>query len=153
MADTPLNASLTTPALSRQVQHELALHSPPHVVAGQEHPADIGAHWRSGGHDRGSVVCEGDDMSGRPDYDVGDLVVCVEADTRMHWIGRVFVVEQILPPGRYGGSLYKGWGCHLVACERHVAGWCVSCFRKIDPKPPEFWTGEVEANQRDKVPA
>lgn len=91
-------------------------------------------------------------MSGRPDYDAGDLVVMVtESVTGRGRKGSVYTAVALCPP-QFPGDI---WGVRLK--EHPPLGpncwWDAGQFCRIDPKPPEFWTGEVEANQRDKVPA
>jgi hypothetical protein len=91
-------------------------------------------------------------MSGRPDYDAGDLVVCVKVDDRKPpatlTLGRVYTVADVSPFGdrcivrlveRAAPKPYTGYSAHL--------------FRKLDPKPPEFWTQDIEADTQQKVTA
>ncbi len=98
-------------------------------------------------------------MTGRPDFDVGDLVVCVDdspcgvfhTTSPARVKGRVYTVANLRhDTDRRTG--FTGWGIKV----REVAtpDWqnCIA-YRRIDPKPPAFWTGEVEAEQREGVPA
>lgn len=96
-------------------------------------------------------------MSGRPDYDVGDLVVAVGPPPGVKRMkssgalkkGSVYTVTGLIydrPSGEWGVKIKEAQS-PIAAAFRALS------FRRIDPKPPEFWTGEVEANQRDKVPA
>lgn len=91
-------------------------------------------------------------MSGRPDYDVGDLVVCVTSNSP--FLGRAYQVEAIFPPGtRCGLAVTRNWGVVTVGfyAPNDLRAWAATAFRKLDPKPPEFFTGNVEADQRDRV--
>ena len=94
-------------------------------------------------------------MTGRPDYDAGDLVVCVMAKYRKHWLGRVFLVKRVFPPGAHGGVNWRDWGVGLLDADSPPSspGWNAEAFRRIDPKPPEFWTGTVDADAGERVPA
>lgn len=102
-------------------------------------------------------------MSGRPDYDVGDLVVCVDDRLIMTGgrcgplprSGSVYRAVDIIRPGEVGrfGARATGWGVCVEGCLNLPCGYFAARFRKLDPKPPEFWTREVEAEQRDEVPA
>jgi hypothetical protein len=90
-------------------------------------------------------------MTGRPDYDVGDLVVCVRAQTPNSLnLGKVWRVVGFVPPDCAGnlGVLLEG------RRSSHPTGaFQASGYRKIDPKPPEFWTGEIEVETREGVDA
>jgi hypothetical protein len=95
----------------------------------------------------------------RPDYDVGDLVVCVQAALSQRSaliVGRVYSVIAIFPKG----SISPITGKTLPSTATAVAeaanspgytGWRHEYFRKLDPKPPEFWTGEIEAKQKESA--
>jgi len=89
-------------------------------------------------------------MSGRPDYDAGDLVVHVgDPDPIFPPVGSVWRVESVHGPERGGG-----WGVRLVGFAHQKEWGFDACeFRKIDPRPPEFWTGQIEADQPAKVDA
>jgi hypothetical protein len=99
-------------------------------------------------------------MSGRPDYDVGDLVVCVDDGQRGDFQppvarGRVYMVANLAAPGTVsscGRMTAHKWGVFLLGVPLRDA---ISAdrFRKIDPKPPEFWTGTVDADAPEHVPA
>lgn len=98
-------------------------------------------------------------MSGRPDYDAGDLVVCVDttsesrliAATEMLSMGQIYRVAGIA-----WSPMTMTWDAILdgVCPERSdTGGFLASRFRRIDPKPPEFWTGTVSADANEQVPA
>ena len=93
-------------------------------------------------------------MTGRPDYDAGDLVVCVSKDSKHPVVqyGKVFRVLSI-GLGRLKGLLV--WGCVLEGAEPRGGKtyFHADRFRRIDPKPPEFWTGTVDADAGERVPA
>lgn len=94
-------------------------------------------------------------MSGRPDFDVGDLVVCVDDSPASMGLfhyrrGMVLRVARMWPPET---TKRNRWVFDEVGRHPTERGHFASRFRKLDLKPPEFWTGEIEANQRDKVPA
>lgn len=96
-------------------------------------------------------------MSNRPDYDVGDLVVCVD-DRRAPQLTRTCVYTVLGFNDDKGYSWLDNQVCigvFLVEANPNPGdvGFDSRRFRRIDPKPPEFWTGEVEADQRDKAPA
>lgn len=98
-------------------------------------------------------------MSERPDFDVGDLVVCVDdrpcgvhhVRSPARVLRRVYTVAAI-KHGTDKHTGYTAWGCKVQEVPTTTWENCI-CYRKIEPKPPEFWTGEVEVDQRDKVPA
>ena len=97
-------------------------------------------------------------MSGRPDYNAGDLVVCVNAAPipglpydmgSLRRCALYTVVEVLLNDNS------DQWGCVVKearSCGQY-GGYDASRFRRIDPKPPEFWTGTVDADAGDRVPA
>ncbi len=84
-------------------------------------------------------------MTGRPDYDAGDLVACVDGKTMR---GKVYRALKLLPP-----SASDGWSVVLEGhpTEPEYRGWVALCFRRIDPKPPEFFTGTVSADAGERV--
>lgn len=93
--------------------------------------------------------------NGRPDYDAGDLVVCVDDSPCKLGTGPMNVTK---------GSIYKAVEVHPCIFDDDTEGWAVwlkeephGCnanrFRRIDPKPPEFWTGTVDADAGEQVPA
>lgn len=93
---------------------------------------------------------------GRPDYDAGDLVVCVDDTPNPKFgvsklrRGAVYVVEKVEPPNRVDPR----WGCRIAGvASLSREGFAADRFRKIDPKPPEFWTGEVEVENREPAHA
>lgn len=91
---------------------------------------------------------------GRPDYDTGDLVVCVQKFKNCPDIapvvGSVWEVERINPPILSNGE----WGVTLVGkSAAPYRGFLASHFRRIDPKPPEFWTGDVDVDAGEGVTA
>ena len=93
-------------------------------------------------------------MSGRPDYDVGDLVVATRDGIKSRIRqGQVFLCL-CLERGYDAQSGNIGWG---VAIDGPMPPWPefwdADDFRRIDPKPQEFFTGTIEANQREGVPA
>lgn len=88
-------------------------------------------------------------MSGRPDYDAGDLVVCTNDDPCPEYgpsgperiKGRVYTVAAI----KYGVDPETGfgaWGCKV--CEVQAVWQNCICYRKLDSMPPEFFTGTVD---------
>ena len=90
---------------------------------------------------------------GRPDYDVGDLVVCVKTvNPDSPNLGRVFTVVALWPPVP---GQYKEWDADVkeLPPKPGYRGWLARCFHKIDPKPPEFWTGDVEVENREPAHA
>lgn len=102
-------------------------------------------------------------MTGRPDYDAGDLVVCVETSAPENYgrgLGRggrhlqrdrVYRVIKILPHSR---AMYGFVAClEGVRSGDETGGFDASRFRRIDPKPPEFWTGTIDADTPEQVPA
>lgn len=87
-------------------------------------------------------------MTGRPDYDAGDLVVCVEAKIRVHLIGKVFRVLEIA----YFPDKYRKWGVRIEGLPEPCGRWWgVEFFRRIDPKPPEFFAGKIETVREDEL--
>ena len=106
-------------------------------------------------------------MTGRPDYDVGDLVVCVDdgpsralpamgEPSGLH-LGRVYRVLEALPPdsvSRCGRYRFLNWAVYVSGAKPPLnIPYHAPRFRKLNPKPPEFFTGTIEANQREGVPA
>ena len=89
-------------------------------------------------------------MSGRPDYDAGDLVAH-GGEPHPEWpaVGSVWLVEKICGPNEKGD-----FGAHLAGLPiPNAFGWQAEEFRRIDPKPPEFWTGTVSADAGERVTA
>lgn len=99
-------------------------------------------------------------VSGRPDYDAGDLVVCVDIGVircnggQEHRAfarnivrkGRVYRVEAITPDVN---GVVPPCGCLNVKLEGGLIGHPAR-FRKIDPKPPEFFAGKIETKAPQK---
>lgn len=93
----------------------------------------------------------------RPDYDAGDLVVCVQAARSQRSaliVGRVYLVVAIFPKGSISPTSGRTLpGTATVVAEAAntpgFCGWRHEYFRKLDPKPPEFWTGEIEVTQKE----
>ncbi len=95
-------------------------------------------------------------MTDRPDFDVGDLVVCVDdGPSRSPSFpgpvnitkGAVYRVCEVLPPGVFNRAGYptSGWGAMLVGVvEESGVGFCCTRFRKID-KASDDWAAEWEA--------
>ena len=86
-------------------------------------------------------------MTGRPDYDAGDLVVCVEVKNPHYGfqVGRAYRAT-------YVGNARGIW---FVVIEGKQApsgiGWIAHAFRRIDPKPPEFFAGKIETVREDEL--
>lgn len=96
---------------------------------------------------------------GRPDFDVGDLVVAL-GDGRSVRKGSVYLVAGLffLPEatneaGRDVGSLWvvQLSGQHYLPGHGHPARF----YRRIEPRPPEFFSGvtDVQARAPEQVPA
>lgn len=79
-------------------------------------------------------------MFQRPDYDAGDLVLCVwSSRPNSPNVGKVFRVARLIPVRA------NVWGVEIEGLPASgSAGWAPVCFRKIDPKPPTFFTGIVD---------
>ena len=92
-------------------------------------------------------------MSGRPDYDAGDLVVCLCDGDRVKK-GVVYRVDRLYPPYSTPDQFY-GWLARLsgVFYPQGHSGHPAVFYRRIDPKPPEFWTGTVSADAGERVTA
>ncbi len=91
-------------------------------------------------------------MIGRPDYDAGDLVVCVENAPFVSGKfapGVVYVVKEVRPsrtrPGFYS-ALIVG-----IPPNPGAYGWKAEHFRRLDPKPPENFAGEIETVREDEL--
>ena len=92
-------------------------------------------------------------MTNRPDYDVGDLVVCVRVKNGPRKTGFVVGAVYIVTGLKLGGHAITGertWGASFKGLD---GWWTASAFRRIDPKPPEFWTGYIEAIHEEGVTA
>jgi hypothetical protein len=93
-------------------------------------------------------------MTGRPDYDAGDLVVCVN-DEQCRTTGRklpfsrlsVFIVAAVWFE-RAEGPFPAYWCVRLSGHRKYTAA---DRFRRIDPKPPEFFAGKIETVQEDEL--
>jgi len=93
-------------------------------------------------------------MTGRPDYDAGDLIVCTHLKPSSVRgpvpivVGKVYQAQEVL-------RAVSGWGVRLRGYDypAGIRGHYAECFRKIDPKPPEFWTGGIEVETREGVDA
>lgn len=83
-------------------------------------------------------------MTGRPDYDVGNLVVCLKSGESVRK-GQVFLALELYPPFSTKGK-WPYWLVRLsdVPYPPGATGHQASYYRKLDPKPPEFWTGTVD---------
>ena len=95
-------------------------------------------------------------MSGRPDYDAGDLVVCVltrPGNPRVSYaplvVGKVYRAAQINFEADFGWTVRLQGHPYASDTGRHYA----DLFRRIDPKPPSFWTGTVSADAGERVTA
>lgn len=88
-------------------------------------------------------------MSGKPDFDVGDVVVCVAGncgaachagDKPSELVeGRAYRVAGLVPPELYHGDCV--FGVHLVEMPPRSArdgGYCAARFRKVRPASDEF---------------
>jgi hypothetical protein len=90
-------------------------------------------------------------MTGRPDYDAGDLVVCWRtrpAPSGKKRKGVVFRCVGLVFVGGKWGALIEG-----DPSPHRSRAWLADAYRKIDPKPPEFWTGTIDADAPEQVPA
>lgn len=90
-------------------------------------------------------------MTGRPDYDAGDLVVCVDATPHpIFGAGRcklhqVHIVRALCSPE----STVQGiWG-FFADCDG--LGRPAYRYRKLDRLPPEFWAGAIDADTPEQV--
>jgi hypothetical protein len=86
-------------------------------------------------------------MTGRPDYDAGDLIALVKLhpgdESFGLSIGQVFVCLGLIEPGDY-----PGWSVILKGKPAPGPGWQwnAACFRKVPPKPADFWTRDIPAD-------
>lgn len=75
-------------------------------------------------------------MSGKPDYDVGDLVECIYAPNGHLSVGSVWRALELFPPQRmYGGV---SWGVTINGPMPADGVWFAHAFRKIRPASDEF---------------
>lgn len=79
-----------------------------------------------------------------PDYDAGDLVLCLEAGpvSSPLRLGQVYRCESLIPPEHLTN---KVWGAVLTAPPPPYPfiAFAAALFRRVDPKPLEFFTGVV----------
>jgi len=82
-----------------------------------------------------------DNNQGPPDYKAGDLVMRIKQTNSVAWpSGQVYVVEAILRPiGGVYGVLLRG-----KRSQHPSGGWIAKRFKKVEPKPFDFWVGEEE---------
>lgn len=107
-------------------------------------------------------------MSGRPDYDVGDLVVCVDA-SRMECtgglVGRTIHTGELVTRGRvyrvygmasgvlqFGPDAGRCCGCLVARLDSGAQGH-VARFRKVDPLPDALTSLLATEPVREGVPA
>jgi hypothetical protein len=90
----------------------------------------------------------------RPDYDVGDLIVAIR-DGRQSPIRRGQVFRCLrLDRAEHVRTGEGTWGVAIDGPMPNTANlWNAACFRRIDPKPPAFWTGEIEAECKEPAEA
>jgi hypothetical protein len=88
---------------------------------------------------------------GRPDYDAGDLVVCVRTrnpDSKL--LGQFFVVREVC---FHADSETWAAVIHGLPSPCWNGAWDARAFKRFNPKPVEFFAGRVEEPQREQVPA
>ena len=93
-------------------------------------------------------------MQGRPDYGVGDLVVCVDdrpcgvtGDMLPVKRGQVLQVDDLfedLDPA----SFEEMWFARFRASRADITA---ARFRRLDPHPPEFFAGHMDADAGEGV--
>jgi len=88
-------------------------------------------------------------MSGRPDYDVGDVVVCVRMDSNPIMIGKVYRAKEFLPPDSDGDIGVRLFG---VRPNTWRGAFAANRFRKIDAADEAF-TRQMRAIKPAKVTA
>ncbi len=98
-------------------------------------------------------------MTGRPDYDAGDLVVCVntcriDLPSGMHApaldvpiLNKCFIVERLFSDEDGDYIVFIGG---IRSAHPH-GGFAAIRFRRIDPKPPEFFSGKIETVREDEL--
>lgn len=83
-------------------------------------------------------------MTGRPDYDAGDLVVCLE-DGQGVRKGDIYRAAEVFPFLWWSELL---WVVRLEGMEYAAGkvGHPAKFYRKVPPKLPEFWTKDIPAD-------
>lgn len=87
-------------------------------------------------------------MSGKPDYGPGDLVVVVHTRAGYeHWKGTVLLCLDV-----FRDNVTLDWVAVIqgYTSPHRTGGFMAKCFKKLPPKPLEFFSGEIPVKLPEK---